>query len=203
TWTGQVVDPALVTGGRWVLSPEARGQAEDRLRHALAGSGPAGLELSLLDDLERSLVSALPGVTVSRGRARQAGATTGTGPGARDPGVAAWIESLEEQPFSPVPPGEAGITGTALREAVRAGDVVSSGGCYFAAAAVEEAARRLTGLFAARPDCEGVTVSEMRQLFGTSRKFAIPLLEELDARGLTRRRGDVRIAGPQLAGCDR
>ncbi|MBA2387487.1 MAG: SelB C-terminal domain-containing protein, partial [Acidimicrobiia bacterium] len=31
-----------------------------------------------------------------------------------------------------------------------------------------------------------------------SRRYALPLLAELDARGLTRRRGDVRVAGPNL-----
>jgi len=40
----------------------------------------------------------------------------------------------------------------------------------------------------------GMTVSDVRQALGTSRKYAVPLLEYLDARGLTRRVGDVRVA---------
>jgi selenocysteine-specific elongation factor len=40
----------------------------------------------------------------------------------------------------------------------------------------------------------GMTVSELRERLGTSRKFAVPLVEYLDARGLTVRRGDVRLA---------
>jgi len=44
---------------------------------------------------------------------------------------------------------------------------------------------------AAGPD--GITVSAFRQSLGTSRKYAVPLLELLDARGVTRRVGDVRI----------
>lgn len=39
---------------------------------------------------------------------------------------------------------------------------------------------------------DGCTVSEVRSALGTTRKFALPLLGELDARGLTRRDGDVR-----------
>ncbi|MDP9296974.1 MAG: SelB C-terminal domain-containing protein, partial [Actinomycetota bacterium] len=39
----------------------------------------------------------------------------------------------------------------------------------------------------------GLTVSAFREELGTSRKFAIPLLEHLDARGVTLRRGDVRV----------
>jgi selenocysteine-specific elongation factor len=41
---------------------------------------------------------------------------------------------------------------------------------------------------------DGVTVSAIRQALGTSRKFAVPLLEHLDRAGETRRSGDVRIA---------
>ena len=39
----------------------------------------------------------------------------------------------------------------------------------------------------------GITVSDFRQALGTSRKYALPLLEHFDAKGLTRRQGDVRI----------
>jgi selenocysteine-specific elongation factor len=40
----------------------------------------------------------------------------------------------------------------------------------------------------------GVTVSALREALGTSRKYAVPLLEHLDGRRLTRRVGDVRVA---------
>jgi selenocysteine-specific elongation factor len=39
----------------------------------------------------------------------------------------------------------------------------------------------------------GLTVSGFRQALGTSRKYALPILEFFDARGLTRRQGDVRV----------
>jgi len=39
----------------------------------------------------------------------------------------------------------------------------------------------------------GITVSDFRQALGTSRKYALPLLEHFDAKGLTRRQGDVRL----------
>jgi selenocysteine-specific elongation factor len=41
---------------------------------------------------------------------------------------------------------------------------------------------------------EGVTVSALREALGTSRKFAVPLLEWMDAQGRTRRVGDLRFA---------
>jgi selenocysteine-specific elongation factor len=39
----------------------------------------------------------------------------------------------------------------------------------------------------------GLTVAEIRDLLGTTRKFAVPLCEYLDRVGLTRREGDLRL----------
>jgi selenocysteine-specific elongation factor len=41
------------------------------------------------------------------------------------------------------------------------------------------------------------TVSQIRDAIGTSRKYAVPLLEKLDATGVTRRTGDLRELGPR------
>ena len=40
---------------------------------------------------------------------------------------------------------------------------------------------------------EGITVSAFREALGTSRKYALPLLEYFDAQGVTRREGDLRF----------
>jgi selenocysteine-specific elongation factor len=40
---------------------------------------------------------------------------------------------------------------------------------------------------------EEVTVGDVKQLFGLTRKFAIPLLEHLDRSRFTRRVGDKRV----------
>ena len=82
------------------------------------------------------------------------------------------------------------------RALARRGLVVERDGCWFAAAAVDDAARVVAGLLAASPD--GVTVSAVRDALGTTRKYLLPLLAHLDASGVTRRRGDVRIGGPRL-----
>ena len=37
-----------------------------------------------------------------------------------------------------------------------------------------------------------------REALATTRKYALPLLNRLDADGVTRRRGDLRIGGPRL-----
>ncbi len=83
-----------------------------------------------------------------------------------------------------------------LRELVRRGLVVERDGHHFAPAAVDEAARVVARLLASSPD--GVTVGAVRDALGTTRKYVMPLLGLLDASGVTRRRGDLRIAGPRL-----
>ena len=83
-----------------------------------------------------------------------------------------------------------------LRELVRRGLVIERDGIYFAPSAVDAAARVVAGLLAASPS--GVTVSQVRDALATSRKYLLPLLAVLDTSGVTRRRGDVRVAGPRL-----
>jgi selenocysteine-specific elongation factor len=95
----------------------------------------------------------------------------------------------------PTPPtiGElvaAGHARAVLDAAIRAGALVRIAPDLvvtpaFADRAVEEV--RATGT-------AGITVSALRERLGTSRKYAVPLLEYLDTRGLTARRGDVRVA---------
>ncbi len=52
--------------------------------------------------------------------------------------------------------------------------------------------RRLVKERLARQDA-GLTVAEIRDLLGTTRKFAVPLCEYLDLSGVTRREGDLRL----------
>ncbi|MCL5291932.1 MAG: selenocysteine-specific translation elongation factor [Actinobacteria bacterium] len=60
---------------------------------------------------------------------------------------------------------------------------------YFGFESVEEAKRLLKERFADKE----ISVSEFRQLLGTSRKYALPLLNYFDTTGLTRRHGEARI----------
>jgi selenocysteine-specific elongation factor len=43
-----------------------------------------------------------------------------------------------------------------------------------------------------------VTIGDFKEMFGFSRKFAVPILEHLDREGYTRREGDARKAGQKL-----
>jgi selenocysteine-specific elongation factor len=40
---------------------------------------------------------------------------------------------------------------------------------------------------------KGLTVADIRDMLGTSRKYAVPLCEYLDRCGITRREGDLRF----------
>ena len=83
-----------------------------------------------------------------------------------------------------------------LAELVRRGLLVEREGVYFGPAALDDAGRRLAALLVEHPD--GVTVAQVRDALGTTRKHALPLLAHFDATGVTRRRGDLRIGGPRL-----
>jgi selenocysteine-specific elongation factor len=79
---------------------------------------------------------------------------------------------------------------------VRRGTVVEQDGVFFAATSLQEAAKKLAESLQLQP--EGLTVAEVRDLLGTSRKFVLPILNWFDRTGMTKRRGDFRIAGPRL-----
>ena len=67
----------------------------------------------------------------------------------------------------------------------------------YSAAAVEQAGEVVAGLL--RDQSDGFTVAQARAALGTSRRYALPLLAELDSLGVTRRHGDVRVPGRRPA----
>ena len=178
--------PATV--GRWVVDPVALAGAEVAVRAAVDEAGPLGLDVAGLNERDRAVLDRLDGVAVDAGRATVAG--KGADPLVGHPFVAA----LEASPFAP-PPAD-GVDKAELRELARRGLVVQQDGVWFSPVALDRAARLVAGLLAANPD--GVTVAQLRDALGTTRKYMLPLLAHLDASGVTRRRGDLRIGGPRL-----
>ncbi|MEQ8719401.1 MAG: selenocysteine-specific translation elongation factor [Acidimicrobiales bacterium] len=182
--TGVRVD---ATVGRWVLDPAERARIESGLATAVTDAAETGLDLSTLDEAERALVAGLEGVVVDAGRARTADAID----------IAVdhpWLAALRAEPFQPPAPDD--VPRDHVREFVRRGIVVDLDGVAFAAEAVDAAARTIASMLADQPG--GVTVAEVRERLATTRKYAVPLLGHLDATGVTRRRGDMRIGGPRL-----
>ncbi len=177
----------LATVGQWVVDPEALAATVATTRARIEEAGPLGLDVALLDDRQRAALALVEGATVQAGRAT-------VGPVVDPLAGHPWVAALEAASFNP--PGPDGVDRGEVRELVRRGLVVEEDGIHFAAAAIAEAARRLAGLLTTRP--EGFTVAEARDELGATRKFVLPLLAHLDRTGVTRRRGDFRIAGPRM-----
>ena len=102
------------------------------------------------------------------------------------------LEQLHDSGFSP--PSLTSLSdqhGEALvRALMDSGALVKIGDNFVLSATQLELAKQLIAEGTAR---EGpLTAARIKELLGTSRKFAIPLLEYLDAAGFTRRRGDLR-----------
>ncbi|MGH9184963.1 MAG: selenocysteine-specific translation elongation factor, partial [Acidimicrobiales bacterium] len=184
--TGERREPTI---DRWVVDPAALADMADKVRALVEQAGPLGLDVAALGERERAVLAQLDGVTVAAGRAVPAGTDD---PLAGHP----FVTALEANPFTPPMPDELGVDRVELRELIKRGRVVEQDGLYFAPAAMAGAAQTVARLLAAQPD--GFTVAELRGALGTTRKWALPLLNHLDAAGVTRRRGDVRIAGPRL-----
>jgi len=178
----------------WVVDPGTLEAAQAAIRERLAEASDLGLDLAGLSERERAVATHLDGVVIEAGRVHPARRVDTL---VEHPFLAA----LQQQPFSPPEPSASGVPVVApaeLREMLRRGLVVSVDGVIFPAAAVDGAARVVAGLLETRPD--GFTVAEFRDAVGTTRKYALPLLAALDASGMTRRRGDLRIAGRRLPG---
>ncbi len=182
--TGQRVEASV---DRWVVDPSVLEAARDEVKARIADAGSLGLDVASLDDHLRAVARSLDDVEIDAGRA-----TIGTpvDPLAGHP----WIAELEAQPFAP--PNADGVDRSEVRELVRRGLVIEHDKVYFAASAVADAAQLLANALAEAP--EGLTVSEIRDVLGTSRKYVLAMLAHFDRSGMTRRRDDYRIAGPRL-----
>ncbi len=87
---------------------------------------------------------------------------------------------------------EQGTTRKVLGKLVNDGRVVRvNSELHFSAAAIEDARTTIAEEIGRRP--QGATAADLRNALGVSRKYAIPLLEYFDARGVTKRVGDLRV----------
>ena len=108
---------------------------------------------------------------------------------AQEKAAADYIEQLTASPYSP--PTDSPVEPEILSLLVDDGQVVKvSETVVFAASAYGEMVDRVQGFIR---DNGEITVADVRDLFGTSRKYALSLLEHLDAQQVTRRVGDARV----------
>ena len=172
--------------GRWVAAPAALDAEIERVRRVIAEAGSLGADVAIFDERQRAIVATLDGIVVEHGRARDRDAPDDLFADHPLVGI------LAQGGFSPPPPE--GVDRAELRELVKRGHVFESDGLYFAASTIRAAVDSIAELLRHNPD--GVTAAHVRDHLGVTRKFALPLLTALDSIGATRRRGDLRIAGP-------
>jgi selenocysteine-specific elongation factor len=106
-----------------------------------------------------------------------------------------FLDRLRAGGTSPTPLTELGAPVALVKALERAGELVVVAPAIAYASDVYDAIVALV----VRTIGEGgaATVSQLREALGTTRKYAVPLLEKLDATGITRRNGDVRELGPR------
>lgn len=180
-------DAELLLVGRWVVLSAALDAVIEALRADIDAAGALGLDIATLDEQRRATLERIDEAKVDAGRV-----VLGT---PVDPLADHWwVSALIQEPFSP--PNADGVDRAEVRELVRRGLVIEHDGVYFAAAALESAGRLLRSAFEAQP--EGMTVAEIRDLWGTSRKYVLAIVGWMDATGQTRRRDDLRLPGPRL-----
>jgi selenocysteine-specific elongation factor len=115
------------------------------------------------------------------------------------------VEAYQQAGFQPPEPAsfanQAGGNAASLKDlfdvCVAEGFLVHVDGDVYLHADVEaDMRKRVRDRLASGP---GATVAELRDLLGTTRKYAIPFCEYLDRIGLTRREGDLRLLGAAAA----
>ncbi len=182
--TGERVEPTV---GDWLTTDEELAAVRTALVARVESAGPSGVDLALFDDRDRAVLASTDDVVVDATTVRTADAID---PYADHP----YLDIVRAGGFAPPQPDD--IDRAELRELVRRGHVVARDGMYFHADTIDAAAGLAARLLSTSPN--GFTVAEFRDATGASRKFVLPLVAELDARGITRRRDDLRIAGPRL-----
>ncbi len=183
-FTGVSRSPSVA---HWVVDPAVLTATTVSLRTRVTAAGPEGLDVSALDDRERAVLATFADIRITGGFAREEGAD--------DPLLShPDIDVIKAGGCAPSAPTT--LSNAELRRLQKAGVLFERDGEWFHVDALETARIAAAQLLAAHPD--GFTMSQFREALGVTRKHAVPIATELDARGITRRRGDVRIAGPRL-----
>ncbi len=182
--TGRTLAPTV---GNWIVDPQLLETMVVSLAEEVDNAGGLGLDVATLDDRQRAALATIEGIRIENGRAT-------IGPVVDPLADHPWVKALAAEPFSP--PGADGIPKDEVRQLVRRDLIIESEGIYFAQSALAEARRLVSTAFETQPD--GLTVAEIRDLLDTSRKYVLALLSYMDGNGMTRRRDDLRIAGPRL-----
>jgi selenocysteine-specific elongation factor len=186
--TGEAERPTVE---HWVVDPDLLVSIRGEIVEACGVAGSRGVDLARFDARHRAVLGlGISGITIQGDRVlAESEAKDDLSEVAKQV-----LAQLEASRWSP-PAFQVSDRG-ALRELERRGAAVEVGEVWFAHSAVEAAIGVVAGLLGRSP--EGFTVAEVRDALGITRKHAVPLLGHLDSIGVTRRRGDLRVAGPRL-----
>jgi selenocysteine-specific elongation factor len=179
---------AEVLGAFHAAQPLRPGIAREEARNRLGIAPPR-----LFDDLIATAATA--GIVVDDGAMLRLPAFRMVLDPARRARADAFLAAIHAHPYAPPGPHEHGLDAETLAALEHLGDVVKiADGVYFA----PEAWRTLVQETLAIIDRDGsMTLSQFRDHFGTSRKYAQAALEYLDHLRYTRRVGDDRVRGPR------
>ena len=175
------------TVGQWLTTQDQLEKTRKDLALKLTKNS-GSLEISRLQPHEQAVLATLPDVAIEMGRAQLRG-------------VAPIIEHPYVELFSQAgltPPDAKTLDRNIVRQLVQRGLLIDSEGIVFHITAVESARKKVAEILQSHPS--GFTVSQFRETLGISRKFAVPLLEALDRRAITKRSGDLRVGGARLNG---
>jgi selenocysteine-specific elongation factor len=183
-------------------NPLARGIGRAELQERLAHRGTKARFGELLEVLSRLSAGTADAIHVRSDAVR-----VGSPERQLDAGDRASLEKLESllRAGSATPPtvtdlqakvGLGGRMAGFLKMLEDSGAVVRVGeGLYYHRSALDLVEGNLRAWLSSHP---ALTMSDFKELTGLSRKFAVPLLEYFDRRGLTLRRGDERVPGPMM-----
>jgi selenocysteine-specific elongation factor len=187
--TSVAADLAAELGDFHLAHPLEEGMPLAVARGRVAGTLRAA-RVRPADDLIDALVDAAPGVVRTAVTVRLATHAVDLGTSGED--IARLLDAIGgDRMASPPGVGDLVADGFArelIDAASRADQVIRLAPDLVVHPALVDRARDVA---AAHP--EGLTVSALREALGTSRKFAVPLVEWMDAHGLTRREGDLRF----------
>ena len=182
--TGEACQPVV---GDWLTTVKLLDITRKELALKLAKASD-GLEISRLKPHEQAVLATLPDVVTEMGRARIKGASSIT----EHPYVGLFAKA------GVTPPDTKTLDRNIVRQIVQRGLFVDIDGVVFHISALETARLNVQKILHQHPN--GFTVSQFREILGITRKHAVPLLEALDRRAITKRNGDLRVGGARLNG---
>lgn len=182
--TGEVCQPLV---GDWLTTAKLLDTARKELALKLAKTSD-GLEISRLKPHEQAVLATLPDVVIEMGLARIKGSSSIT----EHPYVGLFAKA------GVTPPDTKTLDRNIIRQIVQRGLFVDIDGVVFHVSALETARLNVQKILQQHPS--GFTVSQFRENLGITRKHAVPLLEALDRRAITKRNGDLRVGGARLNG---